>query len=154
MSVARTTFAFDTLKSHFETHGRDALVESFCVQYLVVCLYAEMEKILSAIIATRLQRVSDAQVANFILLTNDAMIKRVKKADINDLLKKFGCEEMIGGELDGTNLQPYFDAVLNRHLVAHGEGSSMTLDDFEKVLPCVDLILQKIKFDLGLLQDV
>jgi len=145
MQVERTKFAFESVKGFLDQSGRDPLIENFCVQYLIVSLYSEMEKLLAKTIENRLQGIGDGRAAIFIAATNDAMIRRVKKAEINDLLKKFGCEEIIDNHIDGTNLQPYFDAISSRHLVTHGDGCTMTLDDFEKVLPCADLILASVE---------
>lgn len=141
MRIERTRFAFESVKGFLDARGRDALIENFCVQYLIVSLYSEMEDALSRMIRARLQGIGDEKIAKFILATNDAMIRRVKKAEINDLLKKFGCDDLIDGYIGENNIQPYFDAIANRHLVTHGDGCRMTLDDFEKVLPCADLIL-------------
>lgn len=145
MQVERTKFAFENIKEFFERNGRDPLVESFLVQYLIVNLYSEMEKLLAQTIRARLAGVGDGRAAEFIAATNDAMIRRVKKAEINDVLKKFGCDEIIDNQIDGVNLQPYFDAIAGRHLVTHGDGCSMTLEEFECVLPCADLILESVQ---------
>jgi hypothetical protein len=70
------------------------------------------------------------------------MIRRVKKSEINDIIRKFGCDEedCVGDELEGLKLQPYFDAIANRHSVAHGTGCDMTLDEFERAIPCAEKI--------------
>lgn len=147
--LERTRFAFESVSNHFASTGRDALIESFCVQYLVVCLYSEMERMLSNIVSDRLSQIEDQKVAKFIASTNDAMIRRVKKAEINDLLKKFGCDQLVEAEIDELNLQPYFDAIANRHLVTHSEGCSMTLDEFSRAIPCAEKILEKVTGAIG-----
>ena len=105
-----------------------------------------MEECLKKIISDRLLEINDPKVASFIFTANEAMIKRVKKADINDLLKKFGCGDgdIISEHLANINLQPYFDVITNRHRVSHDQGASMTLDDFGKALPCGEAILLKV----------
>jgi len=145
MEIERTKFALESVKDFLSEHGRNPLIENFCVQYLIVCLYSEMEEALSALIRIRLSGIGDERVAKFIASTNDAMIRRVKKSEINDVLKKFGCEELVDGHIDGVNLQPYFDAISNRHLVTHGEGCSMTLEEFERAIPCANLLLRTVE---------
>lgn len=149
MPIVHTRFAFESIKDYLVARGRDPLIENFCVQYLVVRLYSEMEDMLVTIIRQRLEGIGDPKIAAFVSATNDNMIRRVKKAEINDILKKFGCDELLDAFIDGQNLQPYFDAIHNRHLVTHGDGCSMTLDEFEKVLPCADLILEKVAASLN-----
>lgn len=144
MSIVKTHFAYESIKEFLRISGRDPLIESFCVQFLVVRLYSEMEDALASIIRQRLDGLGDPKIAAFVTATNDNMIRRVKKAEINDVLKKFGCDDLIEGFIGEHNLQPYFDAIQNRHLVTHGDGCNMTLEEFAKVLPCADLILAKV----------
>ncbi|MGX5713486.1 hypothetical protein ACWKWJ_12370 [Sphingopyxis terrae subsp. ummariensis] len=147
MQLQRTQFAMDAIRAHLEAHGRDALIESFFVQYLLICLYSEMEDGLAKVISNRLAEIDDPKVSNFIRITNDAMIRRTKKADINDILKKFGCEEnhLIENEIEGKSMQPYFDAISNRHLVSHAAGCNMTIDDFEKSVECAEMLFDLVK---------
>lgn len=142
MRLLRTQFAIDAMTSHLEGIGRNALIESFFVQYLLVCFYSEVESELAKIIASRLAAIGDAKVACFVQKTNDAMIRRTKKADINDILKKFGCSEdaLLGDNIDDVSIQPYFDAITNRHLVSHSDGSGMTFEDFRKSLVCAEQV--------------
>lgn len=147
MQLQRTQFAIEAIRTHLDAHGRDALIESFFVQYLLVCLYSEMEDGLAKIISSRLSEIEDPKVSNFIKITNDAMIRRTKKADINDILKKFGCDEdkLIENEVNGKSMQPYFDAISNRHLVSHASGCNMTIDDFEKSVECAEMLFEVVK---------
>jgi hypothetical protein len=46
--------------------------------------------------------------------------------------------------LPEQNLQPYFDAITNRHKVSHDDGAAMTLEDFGKALPCAEAILDAV----------
>ncbi|MGZ8286379.1 MAG: hypothetical protein ACXW27_00645 [Allosphingosinicella sp.] len=91
--------------------------------------------------------IQDRRVAKFIFQTNEAMIRRVKKSDINDILRKFDCGDgdIISDQMDGINLQPYFDAITNRHLVSHKDGVSMTLEAFAAVLPCAEQIFDTVE---------
>ena len=117
------------------------------MQFLLVSLYAEVEEKLKTIINARLLQINDRKIAAFIFKSNESMLKRVKKAEINDLLSKFDCGEgdIISEELAGMNLQPYFDAIVNRHRVSHDQGASMTLDYFGQALPCAEAILDKVE---------
>lgn len=134
-----------------ESAGNNALVESYFVQYLLVAFYSEAESVLKDIIRRRLSVVNDDKVANFIFETSEGMFRRVKKAEINDILKKFACGEgdvisERGGEF---NFQPYFDAIANRHHVSHGEGVQMTLSEFEKAIPCAERIFEIVEIALS-----
>ena len=144
--MSRTTFAYEETQSYLATSGRNALVEAYLVQYLLVCFYSEIEERIKEVIESRIREINDPKVASFIIKTSQGMIRRVKKAEINDILTKFDCGEgdIISELLSDMNLQPYFDAITNRHLVSHGQGVSMTLDYFGMAIPCGEAILQKI----------
>ena len=147
MRLLRTQFAFEAMTSHLDGIGRNALIESFFVQYLLVCFYSEVESELAKIIAARLSTIGDPKVACFIQKTNDAMIRRTKKSEINDILKKFGCAdgELLGDSIDAISIQPYFDAITNRHLVSHYDGSGMTFEDFRKSLDCAEQVFRFVE---------
>lgn len=150
MRLVRTQFAYDEIASFVGERGGDSLIESYFVQYLLIAFYSEMEERLKEIVSARLRQVQDRKVASFIYKTNEAMIRRVKKAEINDILQKFDCGEgdVISDILD-QNLQPYFDAIANRHLVSHDGGANMTLDEFKKALPCGEAILGAVELALA-----
>ncbi|HEV2078934.1 MAG TPA: hypothetical protein VGR19_03410 [Allosphingosinicella sp.] len=135
------------MTNHLSAVGRNPLIEIYLVQFLLVAFYAEVEEKIKEIVFERLKLVEDRKVAEFIFKTHEGMLKRVKKAEINDVLQKFGCGEgdVIGTCLPETNLQPYFDAITNRHKVSHDDGAAMTLEDFGKALPCAEAILGAVE---------
>lgn len=147
MHLVRTTFALEEVKNHLQRSGRDPLIEIYLVQFLLVAFYAEVEEKIKDIISVRLSLIADTRVASFVFKTNEGMLKRVKKAEINDVLNKFGCGDgdVISARLPDINLQPYFDAITNRHKVSHDDGTSMTLEDFAKALPCAEAILDAVQ---------
>lgn len=147
MRLPRTQFALEEINQHVATHGRNPLIETYFVQYLLIAFYSEVEEQIKTIIQNRLSEVTDARVGHFIFLTNEAMIRRVKKAEINDVLRKFKCGDgdVISQYLEHENLQPYFDAITNRHLVSHSDGVTMTLDSFAAAIPCANKILQAVE---------
>jgi hypothetical protein len=147
MLLARTSFALDEIEGFLADAGSNPLIESYFVQYLLVAFYAEVEEHVKAIISDRIKDIGDRKVAAFVFKSNEAMLKRVKKAEINDVLQKFDCGEgdVISGLLEGVNLQPYFDAITNRHLVSHRDGARMTIEEFGKALPCAEAILGALK---------
>jgi hypothetical protein len=150
MRLARTSFAADEIKSFIGAAGHNPLVENYLVQYLLISLYSEAEQVVKSIIMKRLRGVGDTKIASFISRTNDAMIKRVKKAEINDVLAKFACGEgdILGQRLEGQKLQPYFDAITNRHLVCHGDGADMTFDELLEAIECAEMILNELEVAL------
>ena len=113
----------------------------------MIAFYAEFEERMKEIVSQRLSLIADRKVAAFIVKLNEGMIKRINKTDINDLLKKFDCGDgdIISGRVGELNLQPYFDAVTNRHKVSHDQGSTMTLDGFGAAIPCAEAILNVVK---------
>ena len=151
MRLARTSFAAEEIRAFLAaSRGRSPLIENYLVQYLLISLYSEAEESIRTIILERLRGIGDQKVASFISRTNDAMLKRVKKAEINDVLAKFSCGEgdVIGKRLEGVTLQPYFDAITNRHLVCHGSGADMTLDEVKEAISCAERILEELEVAL------
>lgn len=147
MELSRTKFAYDETISHLDAAGRNPLIEAYLVQYLLVSFYSEVEEKLKGIILNRISEIQDPKVASFVFKSNEAMIKKVKKAEINDILAKFDCGEgdVISAHLGEMNLQPYFDAITNRHRVSHEQGSAMTLEYFAQALPCAEAILEAVQ---------
>jgi hypothetical protein len=147
MRLVRTQFAYEEIIAHLAGSGADPLIENYFVQFLLVSFYAEVEEVIKNVVSNRLSNIRDEQVAHFILQTNEAMIRRIKKSEINDILQKFKCGDgdILAREGGDFNFQPYFDAITNRHLVSHGEGASMTLDGFSKALPCAEFIFDVVE---------
>jgi hypothetical protein len=151
MRLSRTSFAFDEIKQFVDEASTNPLVESCLVQYLLVAFYSEVEERIKEIISSRISDIQDRKVAAFVFKTNEGMLKRVKKAEINDVLQKFDCGEgdIITGLVGDMNLQPYFDAITNRHLVSHQSGTTMTLTRFGEALACAEKILDTVEIALG-----
>ena len=147
MRLVRTSFSFDEIKSFLMKTGNIPLIESYLVQYLLVAFYSEVEEKIKEIISNRILNIQDRKVASFILTTHDAMLRRVKKSDINDVLKKFNCGEgdIISNLLGDNNIQAYFDAITNRHLVSHQSGTNMTLSRFHEALTSAEMILNAVE---------
>lgn len=147
MRLQRTNFAYEETLAHLKAVGRNPLIEIYLVQFLLVAFYAEVEEKVKEIILARLSSISDPKVASFIFKSNEGMLKRVSKSDINDVLRKFDCGtgDIISSLLDDVNLQPYFDAITNRHKVSHDDGASMTLEYFGEALPCGEAILDALE---------
>ena len=147
MRLVRTSFAFEEMQNHILASGQSSLIESYLVQYLLISFNSEVEEYVKEIIGNRISAIQDRKVASFVFKSNEGMLKRIKKTDINDILSKFDCGngDIISMLLDGVNLQPYFDAITNRHLVSHNDGSSMTLTEFSKALPCAEAILDALE---------
>lgn len=142
MGLERTKDALDKIKIHLEKISPDPHIESYFVQYLLVSFYSEVEDSIKNIIKNRLNKINDRKIVKFVYKTNEAMIKRVKKSDINEVLKLFDCGDgdIISNHCGDINLLPYFNAITNRHAVSHSTGVSITLREFEAAIPCAEHI--------------
>lgn len=149
--MIRTAFAADEIKSFLSDSNGSHLVESYLVQYLLIAFYSEFEEKVKDIIRSRLSKIDDRKVSSFVFKTNEGMIKRVKKTDLNDILSKFDCGDgdIIKDRVGDINLQPYFDVITNRHLVSHNDGSSMTLRELFAALDCAEAILNVLETELA-----
>lgn len=151
MRLARSTFAYEETQAFLDGANENSLIKSYLVQYLLVSLYSEIEEHVKIIIQNRINLIEDRKVASFVFKSNEAMLKRVKKAEINDVLQKFDCGtgDIISGILGDMNLQPYFDMITNRHLVSHNDGASMTLEYFGQAIPCAEAVLDALEAALA-----
>ncbi len=151
MRLARSTFAYEETQAFLDEATENPLIKSYLVQYLLVSLYSEIEEHVKKIIQDRINLINDNKVASFVFKSNEGMLKRVKKAEINDVLQKFDCGtgDVISEILGDMNLQPYFDMITNRHLVSHNDGGTMTLDYFGQALPCAEAVLDALEAALA-----
>lgn len=145
--LSRTRFALSEVKAHLKIDGIDAdVISSYLVQYLLVAFYSEMEETVASTIRTRLHFNGDKKLETFVCTTNEKMIGRIKKSEIKDVLKVFGCED---GELleDVTEeeIGYYSAAISNRHKVSHSQGATITLTQFERAVEAADKILDSLK---------
>src|SRR5688572_26242725 len=120
MNLERTRFAAEEIDAFLAScAGRNPLIENYLAQYLLIAFYSETEEIIKSIIKSRISAISDPKVSSFIFLTNEAMIRRVKKADINDILQKFDCGDgdIIANHIEEQEYQLYSAVIANRHNV-------------------------------------
>jgi ethanolamine utilization protein EutQ (cupin superfamily) len=150
MRLARTSFAYDEVRQFLTASSGSPLIESYLVQYLLVAFYSELEEHVKRIISDRISQIEDRKVACFVSKTHEQMLKRVKKSEINEVLQKFDCGngDIISTLVGDINLQPYSDAIANRHLVTHQSGTTMTLARFANALPCAEAILDALQLAL------
>lgn len=147
MRLVRTSFALEEVTEFLSNTQGSPLIDSYLVQYLLVSFYSEMEDKIKDIVNNRLSQITDVKVSYFVAKTNEGMLRRVKKAEINDVLQKFNCGEgdVIGALVGNLNLQPYFHAITNRHLVSHQNGTNMTLSRFAEAVQCGEIILDAVE---------
>lgn len=138
--LEKTRFALDEIKAFCAASPPNPLVSSYFAQFLAVSFYAETEQTVRKILEDRLSRINDEKVSSFISSGNGAIFKRVRKTDLNDLLSKFKCGDgdIIGAHVDEVDTQAYSSIINDRHLTSHGEGSSITIADVERALPCAE----------------
>ena len=145
--LEKTKFSLNEIKQHLgQNQNKSVLVESYLVQYLLVCLYSEIENTLVKIIRNRLHFAGDQKLQNFVYNTNEAMIKRAKTGDIRTFVEKFGCDkETCFQSITAKELGVYGSALANRHAVSHAEGVSLTLEEFEQALIAAEKILVTVE---------
>lgn len=144
ISLDRTRFVTEEITDFLAIQAeKNRTIESYFTQHLLVVFYSETEQKIKKLVEQRLAQIEDRKVAKFIYSTNEGMLNRIKKGELNDLLQKFDCGEgdIIGDEFSPIEHQKYSGAIANRHQVSHGEGASMTLDEFLEVLDATEKIL-------------
>lgn len=141
-TLDRTRFALDEIKSFCISAEASPLIQSYFSNYLSVLFYAEVEQIVRNILEDRLSQINDKKVSMFINHGSGKLFARVKKNEINDLLKMFGCGDgdLLSQYVDDSEVQRYSAIILDRHLTSHGNGSNVTIPQIEAAVPCAEKI--------------
>lgn len=139
-SLQRTRFALEEIKSHCNETGATPLIKSYFANYLAVIFYAETEQLLRKIMEDRLSSLGDAKVESFVNYGAGSFFNRVKKKELNDLLKMFGCGEgdLLAEEVSEVDVQLYSAIITDRHTTSHGTGSNVTIEQIEVATPCAE----------------
>lgn len=146
--LQRTEFALAQVKAHLANLNDPVpQIESFLVQYLAVAFYSEIEEQVKRVYKDRLHFNGDRRLEFFVLKTNEKMIGRVKKSNINDLAECFGedCKDLFIENLEPNDIAAYSSIISNRHNAAHGRGGTLTLNDVERAVEAADRVLDSLE---------
>jgi hypothetical protein len=138
--LEKTRFALEEIKLFCSQNQPTPLVTSYFAQYLAVSFYSETEQIVRSVLEDRLSRIADRKVTCFIASGSGALLKRVKKTELNDLLIKFDCGQgdVLGQHVNEEDVQAYSSIITDRHRTSHGDGAGVTIGDVERALPCAE----------------
>jgi len=147
--------ALDSQFAKCEQHLKDTStanteVEFFFTQYLLVRICAEFETRIKLLIERRCARTNDSHIKTFVQKSARVVCKEFKIGDIKGHLGRFGDDYANGfRNLVDQQLETVWNNIYtNRHAVAHGVGTQMSLrelkDHYEKgqdVLEAIALAL-------------
>lgn len=134
MRIARIDQALETCEEHLErTSAFGTEIESLLTRSLLVLICAEFEQKIESLVQLRCSVISDAAIKEFVGSCVSAVFRSVKSSEISGLLNRFGAEykERFKSKLDTDPVAVTFynNIVINRHGVAHAEGTNITFSE-------------------------
>lgn len=135
MRILRIDRALKKCEAHLSL---DAEVQSLLAQSLVILIYAEFEQKARELIRERCRNVAttDDSVREFLDSCAKIAFRGLKISEIAKLLTRFGesHKEAFNQRLEqNQRAKSMYDSILNnRHRIAHGEGSAVTVDDVKQ----------------------
>ncbi len=131
MRIARIDQALESCEKHLSSaNAYGTEIESLLTQSLLVIMCAEFEQKIESIVQQKCSAITDASVEEFVGSCMNAVFRSVKVGDITGLLKRFGPahKEAFKEKVDSEQraIAFYNNIVINRHSVAHSEGSNVT----------------------------
>ena len=139
MRILRIDQALEKCEAHLSLEETvEAEVQSLLVQSLVILIYAEFEQKARELIRDRCRNAvaTDDSVREFLDSCAKSALRGLKISEIAGLLNRFGesHKEVFNQRLDqNQRAKNMYDSILsNRHRIAHGEGSAVTVGDVKQ----------------------
>lgn len=149
--LVKTQLAVDTIRVHLAQISLGSpetnLIKSYLAANCAVLFYGEMEDLVSKILQTRLTPTVSSRMATFIHASSEGILRRVKKADIADLVSKFGpiAKQEFEAAFTDQDVTRYSNVISKRHQNAHQPGGiSVTLEEVETAIPIANRMLVEL----------
>lgn len=139
MRILRIDQALEKCEAHLSLEEAvEAEVQSLLAQSLVILIYAEFEQKVRELIRERCRSVAatDDSVREFLDSCAESAFRGLKISEIAGLLRRFGesHKEAFNQRLEqNQRAKNMYDSIwINRHEIAHGEGSAVTVGDVKQ----------------------
>jgi hypothetical protein len=149
--------ALDTQFAKCEQHLRDTStanteVEFFLTQYLLVRICAEYETRIKLLIERRCSRTNDSHIRTFVQKSARTVCRDFNISDIKGHLARFGDDYATGfrGLIDQQLEIVWNNIYTNRHAVAHGVGTQMSLRELKQHYEKSQDVLEAVALALAL----
>lgn len=131
MRIARIDQAMDACEAHLtRTSAFGTEIENLLTRSLLVLICAEFEQKIEDLVQLRCSVVSDTAIREFVGSCVSAVFRSVKSSEISGLLNRFGAsyKARFKSKLDSDPVAVTFynNIVINRHGMAHAEGTNIT----------------------------
>lgn len=137
MRILRIEQTFEKCEEHLSSslaYGTE--IESLLTQSILVIMCAEFEQAIENLVQEKCSTIDDASIKNFLGSCVDAVFRSVKSSDIAGLLNRFGptYKEAFKQKIDDNQkaVTFYNNIVINRHGVAHSDGSNATFREVKQ----------------------
>lgn len=150
MRLLVTAQLLETVERHLSVVSDDnvdkAEISAYFARIASITLFADMENQIKLTFHSRLSRVDDGRVTNFIYNTHEGMFRRAKRKEISDSVALFGpeCKDAFGRRISEVDLTKYANVVSERHMTAHGPGGSVTIAEVREAVAVAELILEAV----------
>lgn len=134
MSLPSVDHVIGACKSHIhEAELQGSEMESYLADYLLVVVCAAFEEEIERLIQDRIRKSKDKSLESLCMSCISAVFRSVKSSEIAGLLNRFGEEykTLFASKLKDNEaaVSRFNNIVINRHKVAHSEGSNMTFEE-------------------------
>ena len=137
MRIARIDQMLNKCEDHLSsTKAFGTEIESLLTQSLLVLMYAEFEQNIKRIVEKKCSSIADSSLRDLCFSCINFVFRGVKLDGITRLLEHFGAMHKKTFEKKTMNNKKaetfYNNIVINRHLVAHAEGTNVTFKDVKQ----------------------
>ena len=134
MRITRVDHAIERCQEHLNNTGAFGTeIENLLTQSLLVLICSEFEQKIERLIQDRCSHIPDEALKEFVGSCVGAVFRSVKSSEISGLLNRFGGEykERFKDRVDANprTVTYWNNIVINRHGIAHAEGTNTTFND-------------------------
>ncbi len=134
MRITRIDQALESCEDHLSSASAFGTeIESLLTQSLLVLMCAEFEQKIEATVQEKCSTILDPSIKGFVESCMSAVFRSTKSNEMAGLLNRFGSsykEAFKKSANDDERVVTFYNnIVVNRHVVAHSEGSGITFHD-------------------------
>lgn len=151
--LLRTQLAFDNCKQHLDkTSAWDSEIESYLTQHVLVIMCADVQQEIYKVVEKRVEKADDAALKRFTIATCKRVLRSIGKSEVAGFVGHFGedAKAHLNQQMDEAAVTIYNNAVLNRHDVAHSNGSNITFRELEGAISAARTLISVVSDAISL----
>jgi hypothetical protein len=127
-------------------------IEVFLTSYLLVTTYSEYSRTILDLVSQRVTSLDDPAVAGFVRYAAGRILRSFRLSELSDFLGRFGpdCKKAFADAVLNKPTHLAYDRImLNRHDIAHDDGSLMTFPEFKQAYQDSGAVIDAFALALG-----